>query len=108
MLSFVDTGQLTETGRPNCLVEGCFLSVYRPPPSPQNKSTTAMFLEQFSDFFFFFFWCLFCLFLFFGFFFFFFVPQLYLWGSPFLVRFFHTLPFFNPTIMEVTFRLHGW
>ena len=26
-----------------------FLSVYRPPPSRQNKLTNAMFLEQFSD-----------------------------------------------------------
>ena len=26
-----------------------FLSVYRPPPSRQNKLMTALFLEQFSD-----------------------------------------------------------
>ena len=32
------------------------------------------------------------------FFFFFYVPQLYLWGSPFWVRFLHMWPFFNPTI----------
>ena len=28
-----------------------FLSVYRPPPSRQNKLTNALFLEQFSDLF---------------------------------------------------------
>ena len=34
--------------------------------------------------------------------------QLYLWGSPFWVRFLHMWSFFNPTIEEVTFRLNGW
>ena len=33
---------------------------------------------------------------------------LYLWGSPFLVRFLGMWPFFNPAIEVVTFRLHGW
>ena len=48
------------------------------------------------------------LFFFFVFFFFFCVPQLYLWGSPFLVRFLRMWPFFNPTIEVITFRLCGW
>ena len=43
-----------------------------------------------------------------AFFFFFCVPQLYLWGSPFLVRFWRMWPFLNPTIEVVTFCLHGW
>ena len=35
--------------------------------------------------------------------------QLYLWGSPFLVRFLRMWPFFfNPTIEVITFRLCGW
>ena len=34
--------------------------------------------------------------------------QLYLWGSPFWVRFFRTWPFLNPTIEVVTFCLRGW
>ena len=34
--------------------------------------------------------------------------QLYLWGSPFLVRFLRMWPFFNPTIELITFCLHGW
>ena len=34
--------------------------------------------------------------------------QLYLWGSPVLVRFLPMWPFSNPTIEVVTFRLHGW
>ena len=34
--------------------------------------------------------------------------QLYLWGSPFWLRFLHMWPFFNPTIEVVTFRLCGW
>ena len=34
--------------------------------------------------------------------------QLYLWDSPFGVRFFHMCPFFNPTIEVVTFSLRGW
>ena len=34
---------------------------------------------------------------------------LYLWGSPFWVRFWHMWPFFlNPSIQVVTFCLHGW
>ena len=41
-------------------------------------------------------------------FFFFCVPQLYLWASPFWVRFLRMWPFFNPTIEVVTFHLHGW
>ena len=41
-------------------------------------------------------------------FFFFCVPQLYLWGSPFWVRFLRMWPSFNPTIEVVTFRLRGW
>ena len=42
------------------------------------------------------------------FFFFFCVPQLDLWGSPFLVRFFFSyVTVFYPTIEVVTFRLHG-
>ena len=37
------------------------------------------------------------------------VPQLYLWGSPFLGEIFCICDhFFNPTIKAVTFRLHGW
>ena len=36
------------------------------------------------------------------------VPQLYLWASPFWVRFLRMWPFFNPTIEVVTFHLHGW
>ena len=42
------------------------------------------------------------------FFLFFCIPQLYLWGSPFWVRFLRMWPFFNSTIEVVTFRLHGW
>ena len=34
--------------------------------------------------------------------------QLYLWGSPFWVRFLCMWPFFNPTIEVVTFHLCGW
>ena len=34
--------------------------------------------------------------------------QLYLWGSPFWVRFLHVWPFFHPTIEVVKFHLHGW
>ena len=56
----------------------------------------------------------FVIFFFFFFFFFFCVPQLYLWGSSFWVRFLRVWPFFffffflfNPTIEVVTFRLHG-
>ena len=45
-------------------------------------------------------WLVFC--------FFFCVPQLYLWGSPFGVRFLRMWPLFNPTIEVVTFRLRGW
>ena len=42
-------------------------------------------------------------------FFFFCIPQLYLWGSPFLVRFLHNyMTVFNPTIEVVTFRFRGW
>ena len=33
--------------------------------------------------------------------------QLYLWGSPFSMRFLRMWPFFNPTIQVVTFRLRG-
>ena len=36
-----------------------------------------------------------------------FVLQLYLWGSPFWVRFLHVWPFFNPAIKVVTFHLCG-
>ena len=35
-------------------------------------------------------------------------PQIYLWGSPFLVRFLLMWPFFNPSIEVVTCRLRGW
>ena len=42
------------------------------------------------------------------FFFFFCVPQLYLWGSPFWVRFVRMQLVFNPTIEVVTFHLHRW
>ena len=42
------------------------------------------------------------------FFFFFCISQLYLWGSPFWVRFLCMRPFFNPTIEVVTLRLCGW
>ena len=34
------------------------------------------------------------------------VPRLYLWGSPFWVKFLRD--FFHPTIEVVTFHLHGW
>ena len=34
--------------------------------------------------------------------------QLDLWGSPFLVKFLHTWPFYNPTRGAVTFCLCGW
>ena len=34
--------------------------------------------------------------------------QLYLWGSPFWMRFLCVWPFSNPTIEVVTFRLRGW
>ena len=34
--------------------------------------------------------------------------QLYLWSSPFLVRFLHMWPLSNPTIEAVTCHLHGW
>ena len=34
--------------------------------------------------------------------------QLYLWGSPVLVRFSRTWSFFNPTIEVVAFHLCGW
>ena len=34
--------------------------------------------------------------------------QLYLWGSPFWVRFLRVWPFLNPAIEVVTFRLRGW
>ena len=34
--------------------------------------------------------------------------QLYLWVSPFMVRFLCMWPCFNPTIEVVTFHLHGW
>ena len=34
--------------------------------------------------------------------------QLYLWGSPLLVRFFSMWPFFNPTIEVFTCHLCGW
>ena len=45
----------------------------------------------------------------FFFLFYFCVPQLYLWGSPFWVRFLRMWPFFfNPTIEVVTFCLRGW
>ena len=40
--------------------------------------------------------------------FFFCIPQLYLWGSPFWVRFLWVWPFLNPTIEVVIFRLCGW
>ena len=40
--------------------------------------------------------------------FFFCVPQLYLWGSPFLVRCLRMWLLFNPTIKVVTFHLRGW
>ena len=40
--------------------------------------------------------------------FFFCVPQLYLWGSPFWVRFLWVWRFLNPTIEVVIFRLCGW
>ena len=45
-----------------------------------------------------------------GFFFFFFfcIPQLYLWASPFWVRFLRMWSFFDPTIEVVTFCLCGW
>ena len=36
------------------------------------------------------------------------LPELYLWGSPFWVRFLHMWPYFNPTTEVVTFHLHGW
>ena len=49
-----------------------------------------------------------CLETLFFFFFFFFIPRLYLWGSPFRLRFLCMGPFFNPTIEVVTFRLRGW
>ena len=39
--------------------------------------------------------------------FFFCIPKLYLWGSPFWVRFLCMWPLFNPTIKVVTFRLRG-
>ena len=42
------------------------------------------------------------------FFFCFCVPQLYVWVSPFWVRFLHTWLFFHPTIEVVTFHLRGW
>ena len=34
--------------------------------------------------------------------------QLYLWGSPFLLRVLRMWPFFNLTIKVVAFHLHGW
>ena len=34
--------------------------------------------------------------------------QLYLWDSPFWLRFLHMWPHYNPTIEVVTFHLHGW
>ena len=34
--------------------------------------------------------------------------QLYLWGSPFWVRYLCMWRFYNPTIEVVTFCLHGW
>ena len=43
-----------------------------------------------------------------AFFFFFCVPQLYLWGSPFLGEIFAYVTVFNPTIKVVTFHLRGW
>ena len=36
------------------------------------------------------------------------IPQLYLWGSPFWVRYLNMWPFFNPTIEVVTFFLCAW
>ena len=36
------------------------------------------------------------------------IPQLYLWVSPFWVRFLRMWPFFNPTIEVVTLCLCGW
>ena len=44
----------------------------------------------------------------FSFFFCFCVPQLYLWGSPFWVRFLGMWLFCNPTVEVVTFLLGGW
>ena len=49
-------------------------------------------IHRFTDFFLLFFW----------------VPQLYLWGSPYWVRFLHTWPFFHPTIEVITFSLCRW
>ena len=39
---------------------------------------------------------------------FFCIPQLCLWGSPLWVRILHMWLFFNPTIVVVTFCLHGF
>ena len=37
------------------------------------------------------------------------VPQLYLWGSPFLGEIFaYVTVFLNPTIKVITFHLRGW
>ena len=45
---------------------------------------------------------------FFFFLLFFCVPHIYLWGSPFWVRFFAYITVFNPNIEVVTFRLRAW